>query len=110
MTDLERILQEISDLRTAMEELRDELRLRGSRNTPKPPKDLSEVQQYYSDKCDKDSSWLTFDVEKFYDFYAAAGWIKTNKLPILSWKSQMSAVKKAGWCEVAKSNENWSLE
>jgi hypothetical protein len=68
------------------------------KNGPDIPESLEEVQEFYSGKCDEDSSWLTFDLERWYDIREANCWIKQNNAPIRSWKRQMGVDQKDGWC------------
>lgn len=49
---------------------------------PSRPGSVEEVMAYFQANC------LKGDPVKFFDFYEAQGWLKSNKMPILDWRAQ----------------------
>lgn len=50
---------------------------------PKPPKDHSEVMQYFIDK-----GYFAKDAERFIEYYEAGSWRDKNGDPVLNWKQK----------------------
>ena len=93
------IMDMLSALKKGQAEIMEQLRKRGAKPKAGHVPSLDECNLYYSDCCDKDSTWLSFDVEDFYDANAAKGWVQgKQQKPVKDWQAHMRNWKRCGYC------------